>query len=219
MRDHPIKSLLLNFVLIVILSASDTLTLKQVILDYKELTPENLEQLHWISKTDYFVFCQDSVVYQQSKPGDARDILYLNDLNGSLQKCGLSQLKSLPYMHWHNTDTFYFWKGDTLILYDLQGYTVTQMTVLPDSAENKDISNKDFHIAYTMENNLYIKKADGSQHQLTDKEKEIVSGQSVARHEFGIHGGTFWSPRDSYLAFYQKDESRVDDYPFVNYDS
>ena len=44
----------------------------------------------------------------------------------------------------------------------------------------------------------------------------IVSGQAIARSEFGISGGLFWSPKGNYLAFYQKDETKVHDYPLLN---
>ncbi|MEY2629669.1 MAG: hypothetical protein RLZZ469_564, partial [Bacteroidota bacterium] len=43
-----------------------------------------------------------------------------------------------------------------------------------------------------------------------------VSGQSIARNEFGISGGIFWSPKSNYLAFYQKDETEVADYPLLD---
>ncbi len=50
----------------------------------------------------------------------------------------------------------------------------------------------------------------------TDLPSSIVRGQSIARNEFGIYKGTFWSPKGSYLAFYQKNESEVADYPLLD---
>ena len=38
----------------------------------------------------------------------------------------------------------------------------------------------------------------------------------MSRSEFGISGGIFWSPKSSYLAFYQKDETDVADYPLLD---
>ncbi len=55
------------------------------------------------------------------------------------------------------------------------------------------------------------------QYQITnDKNEGILNGQYVARNEFGIFKGTFWSPNSHYLAFYRKDQSMVTDYPIVN---
>ena len=43
-----------------------------------------------------------------------------------------------------------------------------------------------------------------------------MNGQIVHRNEFGITKGTFWSPKNNYLAFYRKDESMVTDYPLLD---
>jgi hypothetical protein len=47
-------------------------------------------------------------------------------------------------------------------------------------------------------------------------DKNIVSGQSIARNEFGISGGIFWSESGNILAFYQKNESNVHNYPLLD---
>jgi dipeptidyl-peptidase-4 len=49
-----------------------------------------------------------------------------------------------------------------------------------------------------------------------NKDKNIVSGQSIARNEFGISGGIFWSSNGNYLAFYQKNETNVHNYPLLD---
>ena len=66
-------------------------------------------------------------------------------------------------------------------------------------------------------NNLYIVDAQGNERQLsTDGSRNIVYGQSVHRNEFGIDGGTFWSPDGQRLAFYRMDQTKVSDYPQVD---
>ena len=50
----------------------------------------------------------------------------------------------------------------------------------------------------------------------TNIDKNIVSGQAIHRFEFGISKGTFWSPSGNALAFYQKDEANVADYPLLD---
>lgn len=45
---------------------------------------------------------------------------------------------------------------------------------------------------------------------------EIVYGEAVSRHEFGIEKGLFWSPDSTRIAFYRKDESAVADFPLLN---
>ena len=71
--------------------------------------------------------------------------------------------------------------------------------------------------SFTRENNLFVSTADGKEIQVTDEPKGVVCGQSVHRNEFGINGGTFWSPKGNLLAFYRMDERMVTDYPQIDY--
>ena len=67
------------------------------------------------------------------------------------------------------------------------------------------------------DNNLFLLLPDGSSKQLTtDGTPTLVYGQSVHQNEFGIHGGLFWSPDGSRLAFYRMDQSMVSAYPLVH---
>ena len=71
--------------------------------------------------------------------------------------------------------------------------------------------------ASVKDNNVIWHDADGKQHKITDfTDKNIVCGQSVSRNEFGISGGLFPSPDNSFVAFYQKDESRVTTFPLLD---
>jgi dipeptidyl-peptidase-4 len=79
------------------------------------------------------------------------------------------------------------------------------------------MSFKNNKVAYTIENNVYVKDINSEEVQVTKDGKEgIVNGKAVHRYEFGIKDGLFWSPNSNYLAFYKKDETMVDDYPLVN---
>lgn len=78
-------------------------------------------------------------------------------------------------------------------------------------------SEKPAYTAHTVQNNLFVTYADGTDYQVTNEPKGIVCGQSVHRNEFGIEGGIFWSPQRNLLAFYRMDESMVTDYPQVNH--
>lgn len=71
--------------------------------------------------------------------------------------------------------------------------------------------------ALVREYNIYVKDADGKEHQITtDGSADILYGQSVHRDEFGISSGLFWSPDGKRLAFYRMDQSMVSKYPQVN---
>ncbi len=67
------------------------------------------------------------------------------------------------------------------------------------------------------ENNVIWYDAKGKIYKVTDfADKNIVCGQAVSRHEFGIDGGLFHSPDKAFVAFYQKDESRVTTFPLLD---
>lgn len=112
------------------------------------------------------------------------------------------------------------WPGETLLLFSLHGryvvYDWTKEQVMDSQATREGAANADYstegrHVAYTVDNNLYVDDT-----QVTDDPEGIVSGQSVHRNEFGITKGTFWSPKGTLLAFYRMDESMVTQYPLVD---
>ena len=69
----------------------------------------------------------------------------------------------------------------------------------------------------TKDKSLYIAKAEGDTVLVAESENsQITYGQVVSRNEFGIDGGTFWSPSRDKLAFYRKDESKVTTFPLLD---
>ena len=74
--------------------------------------------------------------------------------------------------------------------------------------------------AYTQKNNLYICHDKSRIDTVTyHRRSSLVSGQTVSRNEFGINGGIFWSPDASHLAFYTKDEKKVNQYGLTDINS
>lgn len=76
----------------------------------------------------------------------------------------------------------------------------------------------EYPVAFTQGNNLYVRRDSTSAIDTITRlgEGNLVAGQTVSRNEFGIEGGTFWSPDKSLLAFYIKDESHVSDFPLFD---
>jgi dipeptidyl-peptidase 4 len=101
--------------------------------------------------------------------------------------------------------------------YNLTAKTGVVIQELPLNADNPNFDHNKTNIAFTEKNNLFFLNQNKSKIQVTNNtNKAIVSGQTISRSEFGISGGIFWSPKSSYLAFYQKDESDVADYPLLD---
>ena len=102
--------------------------------------------------------------------------------------------------------------GDVIEQYDiLSGELVSSKPILigmPNPFRNK---------ASVKENNVVWHDAEGKEYKVTDfADKNIVCGQAVSRHEFGISGGLFPSPDKAFVAFYQKDETKVTTFPLLD---
>ncbi len=110
------------------------------------------------------------------------------------------------------------WPGKKLVLvplrnkyvvYDFEnGHIAHNLTVKSNNVDYCTASNR---AAYTVNDTLFV-----DSEAVAVGGNGIVYGQSVHRNEFGINGGTFWSPNGNLLAFYRMDESMVTEYPLVD---
>ena len=101
--------------------------------------------------------------------------------------------------------------------YNINSKSGKLLQEIPETAENQTFDEAKINIAFTEANNLYFLNKNKEKIAVTNNsDKNIVSGQTISRNEFGINGGIFWSPKSSYLAFYQKDETDVADYPLLD---
>lgn len=207
------------FVLIAtsIFAQQKELTLEDAILkQFTELGPERLADLQWVANT--------SLVSWQSAEGDKLLIrkpgtlspaqeIPITDLNSSLSL----EMKSLPPVSWLGSGNFYFQDKNTFYTYSTSSKTGKTLLQLPEDAANVDYHAKANYAAFTRANNLFVIDGAGKEQAVTSiDDPNIVSGQEIARQEFGITKGTFWSPDGNYLAFYQKDETDVADYPLLD---
>jgi len=183
------------------------------------LRPTNLRQLQWRPNSEQFVEVKDNNLTAHTASGEELILLTINELNSKLKTKGLSKLRRFPRIHWSDKNSFYFTKDNAQVHFLLGAKQIQGVFKLPENAQNLDYCHSTKRLAYTLENNLYAQRGEGKPNKITsDKDKNIVNGQTVARNEFGINSGTFWSPDGNFLAFYRKDESKISDYPIVNID-
>ncbi len=103
--------------------------------------------------------------------------------------------------------------------------TGEKSVLLPAELEAKivQLSPDGKRLGYVSRNNLYaLDLATGESRQLTfDGGPEVLNGHFswVYEEEFGIINGWSWSPDSSRIAFWQSDESRVPEYPIIDYGS
>ena len=197
-------------------TALKDLTLKDAVIGrWTYLAPENMSQLHWIPKSDYYSFVKDDELLKASaKGGSNKSIISLEELS---KNAGL-ELKRFPRVTWLNNNQFYFGAKGVLYSYDLKEKKADKIATLDPKTASMDLDPTTLALAFTKENNLFIDK-NGKTTQVTKDGREgIVNGEAVHRFEFGISKGTFWSPKGDKLAFYKKDETMVTDYPLSNFE-
>lgn len=196
-----------------------TLTLKEASLGRTEqgerLHPESLYFLQWVDSTSHlFYYSEKSFVIQ--------------DVSGEIpeQKIGTTlylkypQLRGIPEVKYINGQYMAFEVPSGFVLYNYQDNSELARIPLAEDAQNTDYNPHRKWLAFTRENNLFVATTQGETLPVTQhSDKNIVAGQSIHRSEFGIKKGTFWSPKGNFLAFYQKDESAVSDYPLVDVDA
>ena len=183
---------------------------------FTTLRVERLIGLQWVANS--------SAVSWQSKdrnkllirtPGTRRPTLEvaLTEINAALNL----EMKRIPRINWTESEKFYFRSGNVFYNYNHSSKTGAKLLTLPDAAANLDYHAESNRAAFTREHNLFVVSSTGKRQAVTSgNDPNIVSGQAIARHEFGIAKGTFWSSRGNYLAFYQKDETDVADYPLLD---
>lgn len=174
-------------------------------------------------------FWGDTFVYQKgdsilSDPRALRSadlpIITLENLNKALEKQGMKPLKGLPAFSYAKDQTqtvAYFFAEQKALSYDFAKNEIVE-TIPYEAGDNSfDFNATRSAIAVNNGSRLFIIDRGGNRKEVsTNDPGDIVWGQSVHRNEFGIHKGTFWSPKGEKLAFYRMDETMVKTYPLVN---
>jgi len=195
---------------------SKELTLEDAVMQqYGKFYPKSLTMFSWVPNTDCYTYLEgyQKLMKASERNTEAKEILNIQELN---KKLG-AELSWFSGFKWKDENEF--WVNDGLKFYTYNTVDEKGQLIhgLDESAENPTFHNGTENLAYTKRNNVYIHTGNKLKLIVTDNEdKNIVSGQAIARSEFGITNGLFWSPDGNSLAFYQKDESEVADYPLLD---
>ena len=195
-------------------SQQKELTIDDAVLGYyKGLYPSSIYNRHWVDNSNIYVYQKENaLIYTDAKSNVEVKTLTLEDLQKTY-----NSLKRFPSLQDISSSSFSFRNGNSVEIYNYVSNSKEETIQFDENAQNNEYNSKAKAVAYTIDNNLYIANETNSKIAVTDfKDTNIVSGQAIHRSEFGIVKGTFWSPNGSYLAFYQKDESNVTDYPLVD---
>lgn len=183
------------------------------------LAVKSIKQGSWQPGSNDFYQVANNAWLKTTFPAQKTDTLVrLGELNQSLW--GKDSIKAFPAMTWRNDKEVYFQQGNVLYLGTVtaNGVSWKKWADLQDGAENVFVDKTTGNIAFTRDNNLFLKTGDAAPVAVTnDAEKNIVNGKSVHREEFGIDHGIFFSPKGSLLAYYRMDQTMVKDYPIIDW--
>lgn len=207
------------FSFVTLLTAQETkhLTLEDAVLGYSKGLYPTQKPMQWLADSNTFAYKENNTLFTEtisfSDKNVKTPIIQLEDLQNVIP-----DLKSLPNMFSKITsEEVIFNYKHAFIRYNYKNKIISETINYPDNAEKVEYNDKAKAVAYTIDNNLYIATSNDPKIAITSNDdKNIVSGQAIARSEFGITKGTFWSPNGTFLAFYQKDETKVTNYPLVD---
>jgi dipeptidyl-peptidase-4 len=177
---------------------------------------DKLLGFQWIPNTNRYVYYADTftkMMTANTKDSKATELVTLADINKALG----TSLKSFTGVEWIDSNAIMVTEKGKYYVYMVVPKTGTLMHQAQETDENLTFDKKKRNLAFTEKNNLYYYTVNGEKVAVTNESNEaIVSGQFIARNEFGINNGIFWSPKSTYLAFYQKDQTEVADYPLLD---
>ena len=186
------------------------LTLEDAVMGYyKGLYPKNMSRLSWtVNNQLYQRQYNDINIYSSFTKEKKKTFSIKKDI---IDDESLGFINSFQYNSINN------YNFSTANKYIFKSKNSKETITIPTTASNQNISPNKKSIAFTVNNNLYYANQLDSMIIVTNhKDENIVAGQSIHRNEFGITGGIFWSNNSEKLAFYEKDESDVHDYPLLD---
>lgn len=193
------------------------ITLEEGVLQQgRKFGADKLTGFQWIPNSNKYVYYSDmwsKMMVASTTDTKATELLSLKEVNANLG----TTLRHFFGTSWINTNTILVSENGNYYSYSLASKSGKKTIETPESAENQTFDKTKSNLAFTEANNLYYINSNNQKIAVTNEsDKAIVSGQAIARSEFGIVGGIFWSPKSTYLAFYQKDETEVADYPLLD---
>jgi dipeptidyl-peptidase-4 len=219
------KKILIILLLLTMASAQERmLSLENAVLDSRTfLAPQKLSHIHW--------FTDQKFCFADTVPGDRIMYLYdaaslqkkpwfgLQDIRDQISTFGDS-LKTLPDLEWSGDSLAYFWRGKQCYTFAPENKSLKKFLKLSSSTGDKAIHANTGQIAFVQDDDLFLyKEKTGSLRIAESFHKNISYGQGAYRNEFGVSEGIFWSPGGRYVAFYEKDERNVTDYPIIDIDA
>ena len=186
---------------------------------YGALRPNDLTDFRWLNQKDRFSYRGESgELVICNTDGDTVKVWTAEEI--SERNPGLGVLASLRIFD-YSGGLFYFKNDQNLYSLNGESGVATKVLSFPVEAENLEFHAASGHLAYTVGPNVFVANSDMPKIPVTtyDERGRVSGGAAIARNEFGINKGLFWTDDGRKLGFYEMDESLVTDYPLANYET
>ena len=192
------------------------LTLSDAVMkQYRDFRPASLAFFNWVPNTDCYTYLDGYVTLMKAsvQNTEAKKWFTIQQVNEKMS----SEFNWFSGISWKNENEFWLNDGQKFYSFNTVEEKGRLIHSLSDDSENALFHEGTENVAYTRGNDIYLNTGEGFKLIVTSNQDDnIVSGQAIARSEFGITGGLFWSPDGGSLAYYQKDETNVADYPLLD---
>ncbi|MEI6507606.1 MAG: DPP IV N-terminal domain-containing protein [Bacteroidota bacterium] len=219
------------------------LTVEDAVLKQRStLGPDKLNQLSWIPGTNVFAWIvkingKEVILREDAKTLKIDTVLGIDKFKESLHSANpdAAYVEKFPAITWIDEQTFRVYNEHYYFHYHIQTNIINALARTNKDGEDMEFEPTLNRVAYTINNNVFVADKTGL---ITDVEKQlsdgaiikkelvstyggmgIVNGKAVARNEFGINKGLFWSAKGNKLAYYQMNEALVSDYSMLNLDN
>ncbi len=195
--------------------AQKDLTLDDGVMNqYRKYAPDRIANFAWIPGSNDYSFLDEGrtkLVKSNATTDKVTTILDIEEVNEIMN----TSYDIFYSVSWINKNEILLEDGYSFIKINLE--TKKGESFWTDEGESNPLFEaKSGKLAFCVDNNIWIRDNSNPRAVTNNSDPNIVSGQSIARSEFGITNGLFWSKNGSYLAFYQKDETNVHNYPLLN---
>ncbi|WP_066758413.1 S9 family peptidase [Crocinitomix algicola] len=189
------------------------LTLEDAVMNqYRAYYPEHTNLLSWIPNTNDFAYLSSD--YQTLLRGNTK-----NDKTSEIittkkiaELTGLSP-RYVNVLSWKDEHRFITSIDQKFYEINITKQSAKELGSVNSNSDIMDFSPASLNIVYNEGDVLFLTS---KSIPITVSKEGVVSGQAIARSEFGITKGTFWSNNGTKLAYYQKDESEVAEYPLLD---
>ena len=146
--------------------------------NYFNLMPENKYGLSWWK--DIVVEGEmDELKTMDPKTGKENVLITRDEINQILDAKGLGKVRSLYDASFPYAEKVLMVNTPNRVLIDLDKKEVIWSQPRVERAANMDWNKESRHLAYTVDNNLYVFTAAGEQQQVTNEPQGVVCGQNV----------------------------------------